>query len=165
MYDLFDAQGKEMGIDGTCVIYVIPDGCSKPRTLKCLATPSLDEEELLLGWVDMVNWGILRRDFHILSDEDMEVNKLTSVEKSSHAIPDADVCPPKPMSVIGEVAADSQSSSGHLPDGTNGHGVDSEVDKELEALRSALMTEFEDVFTVGHLPQSLYTMKRRPGGW
>ena len=31
MYDLFDAQGKEMGVDGTCVIYVIPDRCSKPR--------------------------------------------------------------------------------------------------------------------------------------
>ena len=49
MYNLFDAQGKEMGVDGTCVIYVILDGCSKPRTLKCLATPSLEEEEVLLG--------------------------------------------------------------------------------------------------------------------
>ena len=62
-YDLFDAQGREMGIDGTCVIYVVPEGCSKPRTLKCLATPSLDEEELLLGLVDMVEWGILKKNF------------------------------------------------------------------------------------------------------
>ena len=51
------------------------------------------------------------------------------------------------MHAIGEVAADSPSNSGHLPDGTNGNGVDSEVDKELEALRLTLMEEFGDVFT------------------
>ena len=69
----------------------------------------------------------------------MQVNKLTSVEKSSPATPDVEVCPPKPMSVIGEVAVDSQSSSGHLPDDTNGHGVYSEVEEELEALTTSLM--------------------------
>ena len=126
IYDLFDAQGNEMGVDGTCIIYVIPEGCSKPRTLKCLATPSLEEEEVLLGWRDMVGWGILKRDFNILSDEDMQVNQSsdvkrtkTSVEKNPPATPDAKVCPPNPISVIGKVAADI---SGHLTDGTSGQG-------------------------------------------
>ena len=53
IYDLYDAQGKSMAVDGTCVIQVIPEGFSKPRTLKCLITPSLEEEEVLLGWADM----------------------------------------------------------------------------------------------------------------
>ena len=63
-----------MKVDGTCVVYVIPEGCTKPRTLKCLVTPSLEDEEILLGWSDMVAWKILKKDFHVLSDEDMEVD-------------------------------------------------------------------------------------------
>ena len=59
-----------MIVEGTCVIHMVPEGCTKSRTLKCLVTPSLEEEEILLGWGDMVEWGILRRDFNVLSDED-----------------------------------------------------------------------------------------------
>ena len=49
MYELFDAQGRRMEVMGMCVIYVIPEGCTVPRTLKCLVTPSLEDEEVLLG--------------------------------------------------------------------------------------------------------------------
>ena len=54
IYELVDAQGRQMEVLGTCIIYVIPEGCSVPRTLKCLVTPSLEDEEVLLGWADMV---------------------------------------------------------------------------------------------------------------
>ena len=35
-------------------------------------TPSLEDEEVLLGWEDMVEWGILKKEFNIMSDGDME---------------------------------------------------------------------------------------------
>ena len=60
-----------MVVEGTCIIHVVPEGCGKLRTLKCLVTPSLEEEEILLGWSDMVEWGILKRDFNDLCDEDI----------------------------------------------------------------------------------------------
>ena len=43
-FDLYNAQGASMVVDRTCVKYVAPEGCEKPRTLKCLVTPSLEEE-------------------------------------------------------------------------------------------------------------------------
>ena len=46
-YELFNAQGNMMGVSGTCTIYVGPEGCQKPRLVRCLATPSLEEEETL----------------------------------------------------------------------------------------------------------------------
>ena len=72
-----------------CIIYVVPDGCEKPRTLKCLVTPSLEEEEILLGWSDMVQWRILKKDFHIMQDEDEEeMEKSADVRKcTSNLIP------------------------------------------------------------------------------
>lgn len=57
-YELVDAQGRQMEVMGTCIISVVPEGCSAPRTLKCLVTPSLEDNEILLGWADMVMWGI-----------------------------------------------------------------------------------------------------------
>ena len=126
-------------------------GCSKPRTLKCLATPSLEEEEVLLGWGDMVAWGILKENFNILSDEDLPINhssdverSKTSVEKNSSAKSDATVCPPNHISAIGRVAADI---SVHPSDGTSGKGVYEDVDGDLEVLRNLLLSEFDDVFT------------------
>ena len=67
-YELVDAQGRQMEVAGTCVIHVVPDGCEAPRTLKCLVTPSLEDKEILLGWSDMVRWGILKQNFNQLSD-------------------------------------------------------------------------------------------------
>ena len=61
-----------MKVMGTYVIYVIPEGCTVPRTLKCLVTPSLEDENILLGWEDMVKWGILKKEFNIMSDKDVE---------------------------------------------------------------------------------------------
>lgn len=34
-FELYDALGKSMKFEGTSVISVIPEGCTKPRRLKC----------------------------------------------------------------------------------------------------------------------------------
>ena len=69
-----------MDVTGTCIIHVVPDGCKAPRTLKCLVTPSLEDKEILLGWSDMVRWGILRENFNKLSD-DMESSDMENKER------------------------------------------------------------------------------------
>ena len=56
------------------MIYVIPEGCTVPLALKCLVTPSLEDEQVLRGWSNMVEWGILKKEFNIMKDEDMEKN-------------------------------------------------------------------------------------------
>ena len=33
-FELFDAYGRKMEVKSTCAIYVITEGCTKPRTLK-----------------------------------------------------------------------------------------------------------------------------------
>ena len=60
LYELYDAQGKRMEVRGMCILYVIPEGRVIPLTLKSLVTPSLEDEEVLLGWGNMVEWGILK---------------------------------------------------------------------------------------------------------
>ena len=42
-----------------------------PRRVKCLATPSLEEEEILLGWREMQRWGILKKNFNKITYKDM----------------------------------------------------------------------------------------------
>ena len=56
-FDLYNAQGSSMIVEGTCVIHMVSEECPKTRTLKCLITPNLEEEEVLLGWMDMVKGG------------------------------------------------------------------------------------------------------------
>ena len=61
-----------MTMEGTCVLYVVFEECQKVRTFKCLVKPSLEEEEVLLGWGDMFKWKMLKEDFNILCDKNEE---------------------------------------------------------------------------------------------
>ena len=137
-----------MVVDGTCVIHVIPDGCSRPRTLKCFATPSLEEEEVLLGWGDTVAWEILKENFNILSNEDLPETQSTDVRRSrtSDVRKSTVTLSPKTSSAIGGVAADN---SVHPSDGTIGKGVfeTQNVEKQLEEVKNKLLALYEDVFT------------------
>ena len=47
-FDLYDAQGASMEVSGTFFVFIIPERCKIPRRLKCLVTPSLEEEEIQL---------------------------------------------------------------------------------------------------------------------
>ena len=140
IYDLYNAHWKSMAVDGTCVIHMFPEGCSKPRTLKCLITPSLEEEEVLLECGDMVAWGILKKDFHILSDEVLPDAQSTDVRKSTAKVN------PTTSSAIGGVGADN---SDHSSDGTIGKGLfeDQDVEKRLEGVRNRLLARYDDIFT------------------
>ena len=91
---------------------------------KILVTPSLEDEEVLLGWGDMVEWGILKEDFHILSDKDVESN-LVDREKvsrsSASSVPPPSTALPKKQNV--EV-----------------------MEKQLKALKEEILKEFDDIF-------------------
>ena len=94
------------------------------RTLKCLVTPSLEDEEILLGWEDMVEWGILKKEFNILSDKDVE-RDLVDREKVS-------------KSTVSSVPPPSTS----FPMKQNVE----EIEKQLQALKEQMLLEFHDVF-------------------
>ena len=118
-YELVDAQGCQMKVAGTCVIHVVPDGCEAPRTLKCLVTLSLEDEEILLGWSDMVRWGILRENFNKLSD-DIESACMGDKERVLRsAVP----------SVPSSVSADSVGPQGSVRD----------IDQQLRELKEEVL--------------------------
>ena len=147
-----------------CVMYVVLEGCLVPRTLKCLGTPSLEDEEVLLGWSDMVEWGILKKEFNIMSDLDMEkdlVDKGKVSKSSVSAVPS----PSTSLPVKQDVEA---------------------VEEQLQGLKEEMLWEFHDVFvdelgeadriagdpvklevldTDGLLLQCQLNTKRKRGGW
>ena len=89
---------------------------------------------------DMVAWGILKKDFHILSDEDIPGGGAADVMR---ATPTNN---PTTSSAIGGVAA---VNSNHSSNGTIGKGFSEtqDVEKRLEGMRNKLLDLYEDVFT------------------
>ena len=140
-FDLYDAQGASMVVEGTCVIHVVPEGCTKPRTLKLLVTPSLEEEEILLGWSNIVEWGILKRDFNVLSDEDFPGGRAANVKKTTST---------SNLTTSSSIGGLTAVNSNHSSYGSIGQGFFNEtndVDRRLEGVRTKLMEFYDDVFT------------------
>ena len=71
LFELFDAQGQSMEVSGTCLVYVIPENCKIPRRVNFLVTPSLAEEKIILGWQEIQQWGILKKDINMIKDSDI----------------------------------------------------------------------------------------------
>ena len=121
-----------MIVEGTCIILVVPEVCQKTGTLKCFITPSLEEEEVLLGCMDMVKWGILKKDFHIMQDGVQgEEEKSAGVKRCASN--------PNPIGAIKEELA---FHSNHLADDPLGQGVNNEAqskEKYLDDMRNRLL--------------------------
>ena len=64
---LHDAQDKEMAVQGTARLFVIPPGCRVLRMVTGVVSTSL-VGEVLLGWTAMQDWGLIGEDFPAVKD-------------------------------------------------------------------------------------------------
>ena len=62
-FDVQDAQGQAMIIAGKCTLRLKLKGNDKYRTMEVLLTDHMEEEKIILGWGQLVAWGILPRCF------------------------------------------------------------------------------------------------------
>ena len=78
-------QGKGMEVQGTAVVWLIPDKCTKPRRVEGLVTPDMKEADILLSWVEMMKpcWGLLSEDFPAVKDQEESCKRTESRKKEN----------------------------------------------------------------------------------
>merc|ERR1712121_276542 len=133
-YDLETASGEKMTVLGTSIIYLEPEG-SDTRPVMGIVTDDLGDQEILLSFSDMRDWGMLAKDFPKVPRMSEKAKKVVTPRKSVKLPVGKKASPVKsPKRKLGARAE------------TAGKHTEQSDEREAEKLKKYLMTEFEDVF-------------------
>ena len=80
-YDLQTASGDRMTVLGTVIIYLEPEGADT-RPVLGIVTDDLGDQEVLLCYADMQEWGLLCKDFPRVPKTKEKVKKTTTPRKN-----------------------------------------------------------------------------------
>ena len=75
-FDVQDAQGQQLEIVGKADIRLKIDGINKYRQMEVLLTDNLEDQRIILGWGQLVAWGIVSSDFPSLNDYTVETRDV-----------------------------------------------------------------------------------------
>merc|ERR1711888_308905 len=91
-YDLETASGEKMTVLGTSIVYLEPEG-SDTRPVMGIVTDDLGDQEILLSFADMKDWGMLAKDFPKVPRMTEKARKVTTPRKNI-SVPVGKKCSP-----------------------------------------------------------------------
>ena len=123
-----------MSVLGTTIVYLEPEG-SDTRPVMGIVTDDLGDQEILLSYSDMKDWGMLSKDFPRVPRTTEKVNKVITPRKNVKL----------PVGKRASAVKSPNRRTGTRT-GTENKPAEKSDEEEAENLKTYLLKEFPDVF-------------------